>query len=693
MRWRTAISRFWRRGLVTLVCAALGVLALDRLFPPPLDEVRTSTVVTDREGEWLHGFAVRDESGEARWRLAVSLEEVDPLFVERLIAIEDKRFWSHPGIDPLAVLRASRSALTRGRIVSGASTITMQTARLLEPRPRNLGSKLVEMLRAFQLEARLSKEEILELYLTLAPYGGNLEGVRAASLAWFGKEPGQLTDAQQALLIALPQSPEARRPDRRPQTAKASRKVILSKLVLAGQLDERRANEAAEAILPVRRQPFPRLAWHVAHEHHRLRPDGGNISLTLEADLQQEVERLSGVKAKGLPDKANIAVLIVENESHAVRAATGSAGLSLPGGWIDMTRALRSPGSTLKPFIYGLAFDDGVASSRTLIDDAPYSFDGYKPENFSRAFHGDVTVGEALQHSLNVPAVLALDQIGPARFAASLNASGVTASMPGAGDNRQSLAIALGGLGLTARDLAMLYTGLANGGEILPLRWQEDEQDTDETYQLLSAASASRLTRIMQEAPAPAGRAPAALSSTAPKVAFKTGTSYGYRDAWAAGYTEDYTVIVWVGHPNGAPRPGVTGREAALPLMFDLFDLLADRTLGHELRDINPAREGFEAGGALARLAPGKGAQPPEIVFPEDGVSLFMAAPEKARGFALAARGGAGAYRWYVDGRPVPLSARERAIWRPDHPGFYEVTVVDRAGRKSVARISVLSAG
>ncbi|MCI5045509.1 MAG: penicillin-binding protein 1C [Aquisalinus sp.] len=689
------VSR-WHCMTVVSVFLLLALLVLDRVFPPPLDAVRTSVVVIDKDERWLHAFTVQDNEEERRWRFEADLEAIDPLFVERLVHIEDKRFWSHPGVDLLAVMRATNSLFQHGEVVSGASTITMQTARLMEPRPRTIPSKLIEMARAVQIELRLSKQEILELYLTLAPYGGNLQGVRAASLAYFDKEPKYLTDAQQALLIALPQAPEARRPDRKPENAAAARDLILEKLALTEHVTDTQYREAKETPILASRQTFKRLAWHASHWATNTIPAGGEIQLTLDADLQEVTERLASDHALQIDDDANLAVLVIENDTRQVRALLGSADMSRGGGWVDMTSARRSPGSALKPFIYGLAFEDGFAAGETLIDDAPYSFDGYRPENFSRMFHGDVTLAEALQHSLNVPAVLALDLIGPQRFAASLEAAGVNADLPGGSDKKRSLAIALGGIGLTMRDLGMLYAGLADDGCIRPLTISIDAVLLEErmcTYQLITPSNAARLTRIMQEAPTPAGRPPAVLSRAAPRIAFKTGTSYGYRDAWAAGYTDDYTVIVWAGHPNGTPRPGVTGREAALPLMFEVFDHLPDLDGAIRYAEVEGG-DLFETGTGLERLAPQKREMPPEIVFPENGVTVFFTKSRAEHGFALAARGGAGNYAWYVDGVPVdyePIGGR--SIWRPDETGFYQVTVVDSAGRKATSSVRVQTAG
>lgn len=678
--------------------AAIGVLlaaiVADLFFPPPLQRAADlSPLVVDREGRWVHAFAT--ENG--RWRYKADLDTIDPVFVQRLVAIEDKRFWSHWGVDPAAVARAALSAAEAGRFVSGASTITMQTARLLEPRPRNLGSKLVEMARAFQIERRLSKREILELYLTLAPYGGNIEGVRAASLAYFGKEPLRLTDAEQALLIALPQAPEARRPDRRAKAARDARGEVLQKFVAAGALSEARAREAGEAALPMVRRAQPRAAYHAAFGLAQAREKGGDavVHATLDIVLQQQAEELVATHADMLDDGATVALLIIDNKSHEVRASVGSSGLDSEGGWIDLTNAVRSPGSTLKPFIYGMAFEDGLVGPSTVIEDMPQSFDGYAPENFDKTFRGEVRVSEALQHSLNLPAVRLLNELGAAKLTALLRAAGIAVAGPNHANRDFGLTLALGGAGITMRDLGVLYAGLANGGAVKPLVWTIDERPEEERatpFQMFSAESAARISSILADAPALEGRMPSALSEKAPVVAYKTGTSYGYRDAWAAGHGGGYTVVAWVGRADGASRPGETGRKAAAPLLMDAFDMLA-RFDPKSAAPVRPIEE--EAATAMARLAPPRRQTPPEIIFPRDGVELYGDSFETdARGFSLAARGGAGGYRWYVSGdHIVEDSVGGRAVWRPGGPGFYEITVVDADGRTARAKVRVAGAG
>ena len=692
MSWR--LHRGSRLFLAVIGVIAAIVLA-DLLAPPPIERAGDqSTIVTDANGQWLHAFA----NDQQRWRFEAHLDEIDPAFIERLILIEDKRFWGHPGVDPVAAMRAAFTSAKAGRVVSGASTISMQTARLLEPRPRNLGSKFVEMVRALQLERRLSKREILELYLTLAPYGGNIEGVRAASIFYFDKEPGRLTDAEQALLIALPQAPEARRPDRRQKNAVGARREILKRLASLDAIGATAAAEADEASLPGQRASQPRLAYHVAERLARTEPDA-IITSTIDAQLQAAAEAMTLRYAAQFDDGATASLLVIENQTRAVRASVGSSSLDAPGGWIDLTGASRSPGSTLKPFIYALALEDGLISASTVIEDMPRSFGGYSPENFDRTFRGEVRVREALQHSLNVPAVATLSMIGATRFSSLMNAAGVSLKTKETADKKPGLALALGGAGVTAQEIAALYAGLGDDGLVRPLVWTEEHQNAENNdgYRLMSSSTAARISTILAGAPSLEGRAPAHLSQTAPSVAFKTGTSYGYRDAWSAGHDGAYTVVVWVGRADGGVRPGATGRKVAAPLLFDVFDMLEAFRKGDGGRRIDQYEQETPAPAADTQTRFGIAAaraRPPEIVFPRDGVELFVDGKKKGRGFALAARGGGAGYRWYVNGDPIRTEeASRRVVWRPSQAGFHEVTVVDGAGRAATSKVRVFLEG
>ncbi len=671
-----------RRGLFALAGVFAIIAAADLVFPPPLSRGgEVSAIVTDRNGYWLHAFATK----EGRWRFSADLDDIDPAFVSELIAIEDKRFYSHWGVDPLAVARAGASAFKSGRIVSGASTITMQTARLLEPRKRNFGSKLIEMVRAVQIERRLSKREILELYLTLAPYGGNLEGVRSASLIYYGREPERLTPAERAMLIALPQAPEARRPDRRQKAAQAARGIVLDKLAHEGVLDAAIAEEAKDAPIIGKRKIFPRFAYHAAEELAREGNAGqSTIRATIEISKQQTAERLVAGHVKQISDGATAAAIVIDSATGDVLASVGSSGLDASGGWIDLTDRVRSPGSLLKPFIYALAFEDGILGADTVIDDMPRGFDGYRPENFDRTFRGEVRVSDALQHSLNVPAVAALERVGAERFSAMLQSAGARISQRKQADSRPTLALALGGAGVTLRDVATLYDGLANGGRVRPLVWRKTDDPPPEGVQLFESDTTERINAILRGAPALQGRAPAALSTSAPVIAYKTGTSYGYRDAWAAGHAGDLTIVVWVGRADGAPRPGETGRKSAAPLLFSLFDAMTD---GRSKRPINPPDETYSPG--LVRLAPLMSSTPPTILYPVPGSEIYVGS-FGGDGVVFAATGGQGDYRWYVDGEAVSADREAgRTIWRPTQTGFYDVAVVDAQGLGASAKVRV----
>ncbi|MEM7493478.1 MAG: penicillin-binding protein 1C, partial [Pseudomonadota bacterium] len=669
----------------------LALFCLDRAFPPPIERgYNVSIMVSDRSGKPLRAFSLDD----GRWRFATQLGDVDPVFIEALLAVEDKRFYGHAGVDWIGMGRAALTSAQAGRIVSGGSTITMQTARLLEPRPkRTISAKLIEMWRAHQLEWRLSKQEILELYLTLAPYGGNIEGIRAASWRYFGREPDRLSDDQIALLIALPQSPEVRRPDLRPQNAKAARAEIIAKLKRHGFLSEIRAQEAREASLPSKRYAFPARAWHGSEKA----ASGSSVDVrsTLDADLQANLEQLAKRAAKSEGDTAQVAILVVDIPTRAVRAAIGSADRSRPGGWLDLTAQPRSPGSTLKPFIYAMAFDDGSTAPNTRIADLPKRFASYQPENFDRMFRGDVRIAEALQHSLNVPAVLTLDRVGAGRFAANIALAGAPPRIVGGAKREPGLALALGGAGLTGQELAVLYSALGDDGRAKPLIWREGDiaRNLDRAnYRLMSADTAETVLKILRETPPPEGRMPGRLTKNAPDIGFKTGTSYGFRDAWAAGVSGRHAIIVWVGRADGAPRPGKTGRNTALPILFEVADRSAEllgQTTENRVRltsERPPTARGAQTQFEEADL-------PPQILFPPKNAELWAGNVNRARAraFVFAGRGD-GALNWYVDGDPILPDAGGLPAWTPNQDGFYLVSTVDSVGRTSSVRVRVLGA-
>jgi len=669
-----------------MVAVETVLVALDLAFPPPMRKIeQASVVVLDRKGAWLG--ATPAELG--RWRLRADLAHIDPEFVRRLKALEDARFDLHPGVDPMALTRAALGDFAAGRVRSGGSTLSMQLARRLEPRPRKLVAKFIEAVRAIQLEARLGKDGVLADYLTLAPYGGDLEGVRTASLAYFGHEPDRLSDGEQALLIALPQAPEARRPDRRPAAAWTARHHILIRLQ-AAHLISPAARALADAEPLPRRHPLPAPAWQVARGVAKIAsaPEGV-ITSTIDAGLQSDLAALTARTAAAQGPSSSAAVVVVDLRTRAVRALVGSVGCDHPGGWIDLTRSLRSPGSALKPFIYAMAFEDGLAAPGSKIRDGSVSYAGYRPRDFDRAFRGEVTVAEALRDSLNAPAVRMLSGIGPSILEQRLRAVGVVFQRPRTGLTGPSLALALGGEGVRLRDLAMLYAALGDGGIAKPLAWTQSQAEANLRQpgtRLIRAEAADHVLDILRQGQPPDGRAAIQPLEDVDRIAFKTGTSYAFRDAVAAGVGSGYAVAVWTGRPDGGGRPGLTGREAALPLLFEIFDRLhagsADRGANNPAIGTPPS--GLMQVNNVAEIAP-------QVLFPPDGAVLHLdGAGAKSPGFVLSGQGQN--LRWYIAGRPIETdSLTGQAVWRPAGPGFYRIETVDPDGRRSASQVRVVN--
>lgn len=666
-----------------------GLLWADRAFPPPLAlEKGLSRQVIDRNGELLRAFAAPD----GRWRLPVQIDDIDPAFLKMLIAYEDKRFYSHHGVDPRAILRATWQFISHGgRIVSGASTITMQLARLIEPRSeRSLIAKLRQALRAIQIERRLDKEQILELYLTLAPYGGNLEGVRAASLAWFGREPKKLTLSQAALLVALPQSPETRRPDRYPLKARASRGRVLERMEAAGLLPAFEVARAGAATIPKERRNMPDLAAHMADTALNARPAAETVSLTIDASVQARLEKLAVQAGNRLGPKQSLAIILADGRTGEILASVGSTGyLDLARfGAIDMTRAVRSPGSALKPFIYGIAFDQALVAPETLIDDAPANFSGYRPENFDLEYQGEVTIREALQMSLNVPAVMLLEAVGPQRLVSRLKRGGVTLDLPPG--NGPGLAIGLGGVGITLRDLVQVYTAFVNSGRAMPLRdGLSNEELSPPGAPLMGAGAAWKVSSILSDVPAPLG-APSLA------IAYKTGTSYGYRDAWAVGFDGRHVLGVWVGRPDAAPAAGITGLGTAAPILFEAFARsglalvpMPSRPPGTILMsrsELPFALRRFHRDGTTGGFAD----RGPEIVFPPKGARVELSRAGVLDPLVVKLEGGTAPYRWIANGEPLPKTTRRRHMaWLPDGPGASNLTVIDADGRAASVNVFI----
>ena len=678
-KWRLALSA----GAVGLAMAGLAHWA----FPPDLSRATDLTrTVEARDGTVLRAFL----SGDGKWRFPVGPDEVDPLYLRMLFAWEDKRFPHHPGVDPLAVLRAVGQAVTAGRVVSGASTLTMQAARLLEPRPRTLAAKLIEVGRALQLEHQLGKEGVLGLYLTLAPFGGNLEGARAASLAWFGKEPARLTPSEAALLVAVPQSPERLRPDRHPRAARAARNRVLARAAERGVLEPAEAERAMAAEVPARRRDLPFLAPHLAERLAARQSGAAVVRTTIDAGLQAALERQLALHPPAVDPRASVAAVVVENATLEVVAHVGALDYfdEARDGMVDMTTAPRSPGSTLKPLIYGLAFDRRLLHPDTWIEDRPRSFAGYRPANFDGDFRGPVRARDALAMSLNVPAVAVLARLGPVQFDTALREAGIPLVHP-ADLDRPSLPLALGGTGITLEHLVAAYAGIARGGRVAaPAVRLGSGPDAVPAEPLMAPFAAWHVADILRDAPRARGFLQHRAASP---VAFKTGTSYGYRDAWAIGFTAEHTAGVWVGRPDGGPCTGCVGIEAAAPILLSLFDLFPGDT-GAEARRPEAVRTmvDLSAPAWLARLDHRPRARGPELAFPVDGARLRLAwdddAPEPV---PLRVDGGRAPFVWFVNGAPVTADRRGNASWTPAGGGFAAVTVTDVTGRSDVAEVFV----
>ncbi|MGO4000629.1 peptidoglycan glycosyltransferase PbpC [Pseudomonas fluorescens] len=558
------------RRLIAGVLLLVALLWLaDRIWPLPLPKDDLARVVLAEDGTPLWRFA--DANGV--WRYPVRTDEVSPYYLDALLTYEDRWFYQHPGVNPLALGRAAWQNLSGGRVLSGGSTLSMQVARLLDPHSRTLPGKLRQLWRTGQLEWHLSKEQILNLYLNRAPFGGTLQGVAAASWAYLGKSPRHLTHAEAAMLAVLPQAPSRLRPDRHPERAQIARDKVLRRLAEFNVWPQAAVDEALEEPLLLAPRLEPSLAPLLARRLNR--PDSPPlIRTTLDATLQRRLEDLLlGWRAR-LPERTSAAILVVEEQTMAVRAYLGSVDINDARrfGHVDMISALRSPGSTLKPFLYGMALDAGLIHSESLLQDVPRRYGDYRPGNFSMGFSGPVPASSALSTSLNLPAVQLLEAYGPKRFAAEMRIGGMPLALPAMAE--PNLSLILGGAGSRLEDLVSGYSAFARGGKSANIRLQPDDQLRERP--LLSPGSAWIVRRILSGQARP-DRDPRAELIQRPVLAWKTGTSYGFRDAWAIGVGPRYLIGIWIGRPDGTPVPGQFGLASAAPLMLQVHDVLTNR--------------------------------------------------------------------------------------------------------------------
>jgi len=552
---------------------ALLFVAGNIIFPLPVEKLNpaASTVVLDRNGQLLRAYLTPDDM----WCIRVNGNEVSPALKTAVLAYEDRSFYRHSGINPKAIFRAAIANWQAKKIVQGGSTITMQVARMMEPKERTIFGKVIEVLRAFQLELHYSKDEILTYYFNLAPYGGNIVGIGAASRFYFGKSPDRLSYGEACLLAAIPNSPNRYRPDLNSAEAKRGRSKILRILLDDGNITPQQFAEASAEPVPVRRFDLPFQAPHLADLLFRSYPHTERFESTIDPITQQLAETTLRSQLRPLIPEGitNGAVVVIDNTSKDVLALVGSCNFfdSLNGGQVNGAVAPRSPGSALKPFVYALGIDEGVISPRSLLYDVPVEYSGYRPVNFDETFHGAVTVEEALIRSLNVPAVNLSAKLGSDGVYTLLKDAGITTlSKP---QEYYGLSLILGGCGVSLLELTNLYSGLADGGDFRGYRLLKTTPEPA-SRQLLSDGACFIVTDILTQLRRP--ELPAVWEATLrlPKVAWKTGTSYGKRDAWSIGYTPRYTVGVWVGNFSGQGHPRLVGAEVATPILFAIFDAL-----------------------------------------------------------------------------------------------------------------------
>lgn len=580
----------WMRAsayMVFLLCLLAGSLWGANIIYPlalPDDQQDFATVVLDDEGYPLRAFA--DKS--AVWRYQVSLDDVSPAYIEALIAYEDQYFYQHPGVNPISFLRAAWQFLYNQRIISGGSTLTMQVARLLHPHQRTLLGKLQQILRAFQLEWRFSKQQILSLYINYAPFGGTLEGVQAASYQYLRKPASNLRPAEAVLLAVLPQSPSYYRPDRHPKRAAQARDKVIDRLVKQGLWSKQKAQKVKQEPVVVWKPEQPFVAPLLARRLHQKSPHKKVINTFIQSALQQQISSYVEDYSTLQGSAVSMAVLVVDNQTQHVISYVGSASIQDPSraGHVDMIQAIRSPGSTLKPLLFALAIDDDLIHSQSLLADVPRLKSRYRPGNFAKGFDGPVSASDALQRSLNIPFVQLIEAYGEQKFVNKL--AHVLYPLRIAGDQANASVI-LGGAGISLESLVALHSSFANQGWVYPLIFENTDSYHNGSHkktkekipgrQLISEEAAWITWYTLTGLTLPAQFSWGSSKQIRPQLAWKTGTSWGSRDAWAIGSTKQHTIGVWVGRPSGEPLPGALGVTTAAPALFSVLDMLQDSHL------------------------------------------------------------------------------------------------------------------
>jgi len=565
---RRNIIRVCKWSGVSIASLVALFFILNWIFPLP-DKIEYSAIITDSKGEVINACLTRDQ----KWRMKTELNEISPLLRKTIIAKEDKYFYFHPGVNPVAVARAFFKNIFRMKTTSGASTITMQVARALEHRKRNIGSKIIEMFRAFQLELKYNKDEILQMYLNLVPYGGNIEGVKSASVLYFNKNPDHLSLAEITALSIIPNRPSTLVMGKNNDLIVQERNKWLRKFADKKVFTQKEIEDALAEPLVAARGTVPHYLPHLSY---KLKRNGNEIIHTnIIMNTQMKTEKLveDYVRTLRLKNIKNAAVIIIDNKTHKVITYVGSSDFhdTTDGGQVNGAAAIREPGSTLKPLLYGLCIDAGLETPRMVVTDVGVNYAGYSPENYDKKYNGYVTVEYALEHSLNIPAVKSLKMLGKDKLIQKLAACDFKQIKKD--QSKLGLSMILGGCGASLEELTGLFSSFANEGIYISPSYTQNDT-AFKKIKLISPAANYMITDILSRVSRPDFPLNWQATEHMPKIAWKTGTSYGRRDAWSIGYNKNYTVGVWVGNFSGVGVADLSGANVATPLLFKIFNTI-----------------------------------------------------------------------------------------------------------------------
>ncbi len=663
--------------MLLMLSFLLFFIFLEIFYPIKLTPTKDlSRVVLDRSGKVVYATL----NSKDKWRFSVDLKKIDLNYKRVLLNFEDKRFYKHWGVDYLALLRASWQLIKYGHITSGGSTITMQLARLLEPKSRTISSKIIEIFRAYQLELHYSKDEILSAYLTLAPYGGNVEGIVAASMRYFGKAPNALTLSQSAILVSIPQSPELNRPDRYKSATKEARDKVLKRAYEAKIIDKSSYNFAKNSKIEAKVYKFPRFSPHLSQELLK-NSKALEIESRLNLPLQNRLEIWAKNVGTNLPKGATLGVIVLKNSSGEVLSYIGSYDMFNKDilGYIDINRAIRSPGSILKPLIYGMALENGIVDVNTIIKDNQSQFGEYRPHNFSKKYHDEVTVAYALQNSLNIPAIKVLQKVGVDNFLDRLKNGCGKVILP---KKQANLTVALGGLGIKAVQIAQIYSILANGGTGYTLHYLKGQKG--KKIKLLNSDADAKVVDILREAVAPRG-----FTNLSGFLAYKTGTSYGYRDFWSAVFSKEITVVVLVAKANNSSIIKSSARDIALPLAFEVMSFVKSYIPHNSWsRDSKINTKRVPSNTLKYLYKPKEEVENFKFLYPKEGAKFQSASCEDVT-VEFKLKGGKSPYIWYIDGKEKKFN--KSSIRYSFKEGAHTISAIDKSAKQVVVDIWVNS--